>query len=185
MLRKFGPVVLVCVLWAPPLVQGQGREVHAAVELDALPYLTGGAFAGLTVGTGRFQARSLVARVHVPKPLVPDGFSANRITAFALLGDRFLGVDRRGWWVGGGPVLWRGLITSDAGSEAVYDSYLLNGSVGYRHFLRDHIYLSPWAGISLRVGGDSAIEVPGARYDPPLLNPEASVKVGWVFGAGN
>ena len=60
-------------------------------------------------------------------------------------------------------------------------SYLLNGSIGYALQLYRSIYVSPWAGLSLRVAGDSDIRVDGLSFEPRVLNPEASVKFGWVF----
>jgi len=41
--------------------------------------------------------------------------------------------------------------------------------------------VSLWAGMHLRVGGVSTVTVDGSSFSTPVLTPEASVKVGWVF----
>ncbi|MBK9489386.1 MAG: hypothetical protein IPO07_11805 [Haliscomenobacter sp.] len=45
----------------------------------------------------------------------------------------------------------------------------------------NHLYLSPWAGLSIRVAGDTDVPVDNKRFTLPLFNPEASLKVGLYF----
>lgn len=150
------------------------------VELDVLPFATGGYFGAAWVAKGPYRLRGLHARVHMPEFIVQDGFTGNDIDAFAVLVDAF--PDGDGIWIGGGAVYWRGSVQSDAlRTTTEYDSYLLNGGLGYVYRLTRHIYASPWAGLSVRVGGDKDIVVDGREFRPPRLNPEASLKFGWGF----
>ena len=165
-------------------VDGQSRplSVSAGIELDALPYITGGYFGAAWVGTGHIRGRALIAKVNMPEFFVADGFTNNDVLSFAVLADYYLADDWTGPWIAAGAVLWDSSIQSDARVEtAKYRSYLLNGSIGYALQLYRSIYVSPWAGLSLRVAGDSDIRVDGLSFEPRVLNPEASVKFGWVF----
>jgi len=158
------------------------EKVKAGVELDVLPYLTGGYFGAAWVGKGHLRTRALFARVHMPDFIVRDGFTNNTIRSYALLEDYFLKKDQTGFWLGSGLVLWDGKIQTDQRLEtASYQTYLLNGSLGYVFNLSQRFYLSPWAGLSLRVGGDRHIPVDTKTFDPPLLDPEMSVKFGYRF----
>lgn len=160
-------------------VQAQ-EKVKAGVELDVLPYLTGGYFGAVWAGKGHMRARLLYAKVHMPKFMVPAGFSGNTIRSVALIADYFLKKEQTGFWMGSGLVYWDGSIK--AGQQtASYHTYLLNGSMGYALNLSRRFYLSPWAGLSLRVGGDQNISAGGATYHAPFLNPELSLKFGYRF----
>jgi len=179
---KLNTLALVAILLIVTDVHGQqtSQPVSFGVELDVLPYATGGYFGAAWVARGPYRLRGLHARVHMPEFVVEDGFTNNNIDAFALLVDRF--PESNGLWFGGGMVYWRGDIQSDARIETTdYDSYLLNGGMGYVYYLTRHLYASPWAGLSIRMGGDADVVVDGQKFEPPRLNPEASLKFGWAF----
>ncbi|GLU45034.1 hypothetical protein Musp01_26580 [Muricauda sp. NBRC 101325] len=164
------------------MLQGYAQEKEKltfGVELDVLPYITGGYFGAVWARKGHFGGRALYAKVNMPDFMVPDGFTDNKINSYALIVDYFLNENQTGFWFGGGLVLWDGTITSNQKIEtASYQSFLLNGSVGYLINLSNRIYMSPWAGLSLRVAGDDDIMVDNQTYDPPFFNPELSLKVG-------
>ncbi|MEI6947492.1 hypothetical protein V9K67_09890 [Paraflavisolibacter sp. H34] len=159
-----------------------GRKLTLGVEQDLLPYATGGYFAGLWAGKGHLRVRALTARVHKPDLIVKKGFTNNRVTAYALVGDYFLHQNWKGWWAGSGLVYWKSSIQAGAkSSTAYYENLLINGSLGYHQRLFGPVYLSPWAGMHLRVGGAKKVAVDGKVFTPPLLNPEASLKLGICF----
>lgn len=167
------------------LLQAQEKQPlkwNAGMELDLLPYATGGYFAAGWVGKENWRLRALHARVHMPDWFVARPFANLRIRASALVADRFLRPGWKGWWLGGGPVLWVGTVQTDARQEqASFRNWLINGSAGYHFMFSPHFYFSPWAGISLRLGGDRNVPVDNRNFTLPLLNPEASLKVGWYF----
>lgn len=152
------------------------------VEQDILPYATGGYFAGLWAGKKHVRVRALLARVHKPDLLVKEGFANNKITAYAVLGDYFLKEAWNGWWIGSGLVYWRSSIQAkERIGTASFQNVLVNGSIGYNWKFYKNVYLGPWAGMHLRIGGDRRVPVDGREFRPALLNPEASVKLGWFF----
>jgi len=164
-----------------PQTQAQNR-FSAGVETDALPLATGGYLAAAWMGTPRVQVRALAARVHIPDLARPDAFDRQEIDAVAVLIDVHpLGASSP-WWVAGGLVHWDGRIR-DASTRisSDYDVWLVNGSAGWHRDVWKNLYVRPWAGLSLRAGGDRDIRVGNATYDPRLLNPELSVKMGWRF----
>jgi len=152
------------------------------IEQDVLPYVTSGYFAGAWAGKNHLRLRALTAHVHKPNLVIKDGFTNNKVSAYAVLGDYFLQQNWHGWWLGSGLVYWRSSISEKAsGQTAAFSNWLLNGSCGYNWNLSRHVYLSPWAGLNLRLGGASDVPVGASTYHPPLLNPEASLKAGFVF----
>jgi hypothetical protein len=158
------------------------NSIRWGIEQDVLPYLTGGYYAGGWVGKSHIRARVLMARVLKPSLVVPDGFTNNWVSAYALVGDYYHREDLSGWWISGGLVLWHNTIqTNLLAQTATYDSYMLNGSLGYSWRFGKHFYLTPWAGMHIRIGGENLVTVDGKSFKPAVLNPEASLKIGWVF----
>ncbi|MBK8042655.1 MAG: hypothetical protein IPK21_08310 [Haliscomenobacter sp.] len=146
------------------------------------PYLTGGYFAAGWAGKGLWRIRLLTADVNKPDWFTQKGFTNHHITAYAAVADRFLKPGWAGWWIGGGLVYWKSTIQTEARIEPVrFNNVLANGSLGYHLPLFSSIYLSPWAGLSLRIGGDQDVPVDQKTYTLPFLNPEASLKVGVFF----
>jgi len=154
----------------------------AGVELDVLPYATGGYFGAVWAGKGHWRGRLIVAKATKPDFLLPDQFSDNTIKAYALLADYFLRPDFSGWWVAGGIVYWDARIRyNPAESSGAYKIYLASIGGGYNWKFFRNFYLSPWAGIHLRIAGDKEVLFQGDTYEPPLFNPEGSLKLGWHF----
>ena len=153
------------------------------LEQDFLPYATGGYYAGVWAGKGHLRGRALLAaNVHKPDFIVPDGFTNNRVSAFAVVADYFLRNEWKGWWISAGGVYWNSSIEdAERTAKASYKNYLLNGSLGYQWRFYRHFYLSPWAGMHILVGGNKRVQVGARELKPALFNPEASLKLGWYF----
>jgi len=158
------------------------QKVGISLEQDLLPYVTGGYFAAIAVGKSHLRSRVLIARVHKPDFSTRKGFTNNRVTALALLVDYFVNTNQLGWWAGTGPVYWMSTVESKtSGATARFNNYLWNGSLGYQVALSKHFYLSPWAGMNLRIDGDKNVPVKDEVFKTSLLNPEASLKIGYRF----
>lgn len=158
------------------------KKTQFGLELDVLPYATGGYFGAGWVGRDLWRVRALTAFVKKPDWSTKKDFSNHRIHAYALVVDRFLKEDWKGWWAGAGLVFWNSTIQTDARIQTVrFNNFLANGSLGYNVQLYKHFYLSPWAGLSLRVAGDKNVLVDNKHFTLPLLNPEASLKFGYYF----
>lgn len=151
-------------------------------ELDFLPYLTGGYYGSVWVGHDHFRYRAVIAKVKKPDFLVADGFTNNKITAYAAIIDYFFKSGFDGWWIGGGGEYWQGEIQADTKQETgKYDNAILTLGGGYVWKFYRNFYLNPWAAIHARIAGDSNVAVDGKEFHPPLLTPELSLKVGWHF----
>jgi hypothetical protein len=162
--------------------QDRSKKLNAGVELDVLPFATGGWFAAAWTGKDQWRLRVLTASVNKPNFTAKKGFTNHHINAYALLADRFLKNEWKGWWLGGGVVLWNSSIQSDAKLQtSKFTNYLLNGSGGCNITLHKNIYLSPWAGLSVRAGGNTNVAVDNKLYTLPFFNPEASLKIGVWF----
>ncbi len=162
--------------------QKASKSFHAGIEVDALPYVTGGWFAAAWAGKEQWRVRFLTAAVNKPNFTTRKGFTNHHIHAYALVADHFLNKEWKGWWLGGGLVLWKSRIQTDSRMQtASFRNYLLNGSAGYHVTFNKNLYLSPWAGMSIRTGGDKNVRVDQQTYSLPLLNPEASLKLGIWF----
>jgi hypothetical protein len=160
----------------------QDNRVTVGLEQDVLPYIFGGYFGNIWVGKGHWRARVLVAKVNKPDFLIPKKFSNNRVTAYAVLGDYFLKSEWKGPWIGAGLVKWESSIQDKARTSTThFNNWLLNGSLGYNWKIYKHFYAGPWMGLHIRVGGDKRVTVDTKTFEPPLLNPEASIKMGWYF----
>ncbi len=166
----------------PTPISAQEKKLNAGIELDILPFATGGYFAGAFIGKDRFRIRALTASVNKPDWSINKDFRKNHIQAYALLLDIYKNKDWKGLWIAGGLVYWQSSIQSKQQLQtAQFSNYLLNGSMGYQIKLGEHFYLGPWAGISLRIAGNTAVSVDQYSYTLPILNPEASLKVGYIW----
>jgi hypothetical protein len=99
-----------------------------------------------------------------------------------LLADYVLKENWKGWWAGTGLVYWQSSIQTDKKESASnYKTWLLNGSLGYNFKLCKNFYISPWCAMHIRIAGDKSVSVDDKTFTPPLLNPEASIKLGAYF----
>jgi hypothetical protein len=176
-------LILLCLaMGTGATAQQQSKKINAGVELDALPFATGGWFAAAWIGKEKWRLRVLTASVNKPNFATKEGFTNHQIKAYAVVADRFLKNEWKGWWLGGGFVLWNSSIQTDAKLQtSTFTNYLLNGSGGCNITLHKKIYLSPWAGLSMRVGGNTNVAVDKKLYTLPFFNPEASLKIGVWF----
>lgn len=158
------------------------NKLNFGIELDVLPYATGGYFGAGWIGKNKWRTRALLADVNKPDFTTKDGFTNHHVKAYAAVLDRFLKDNWKGWWIGAGPVYWKSNIQSDSSNATKnFENFLLNGSLGYNFTPCKNIYISPWAGLSLKVSGNDAFVLDNKEYNLPLLNPEASVKFGILF----
>jgi hypothetical protein len=150
-------------------------------EQDVLPWVLKGYFANAWIGKEHVRVRVLTAYVQKPDFLLPSDFKNNHVRAYAIVADYFLRTEWKGPWLGVGVVRWENSIQNqDETVTRHFNNWLLNGSAGYHWKLSDRFYFGPWAGLHLRVSGPSDIMVAGKKYDIPMLNPEASLKVGFI-----
>jgi hypothetical protein len=80
------------------------------MEIDVLPYATGGWYGSLWYGFGHLRIRGVISQVNPPDFTIEDGFTDARTRAYALLVDYFPRPGRTGPWLGAGIERWENSI---------------------------------------------------------------------------
>ena len=91
------------------------------LELDALPYITGGYYGSIWYGIDHVRFRGVITKTTVPQFVLPDGFRNNHLDVIAFIVDYFPQRDFRGWWIGTGVEFWNATIEHE--NESVAPSY--------------------------------------------------------------
>jgi hypothetical protein len=167
---------------APGGAARSAPRTRFGVELDVLPYATGGYYGSFWVGHDRLRVRPVIARTTLPDFMVDDGFENADIDAYALIVDYFFHEGFEGFWVGGGVEHWQNSIeNATSGGKATWSNTIATVGGGYVWRLKGGFYINPWAAGHLVVGGPTQVPVGDAVYQPSRFSPEVSVKLGWVF----
>jgi hypothetical protein len=155
------------------------------LELDVLPYILGGYFGAITIGKDDFSMRLLTAgNATKPDFIIPSDFTNNKLDAYAAMIDYrvYPSYSSRDYniWLSAGLVRWNSSIENKQ-DHAIsnYSNTLFSVGLSYQYFLSENFYISPWAGMHIRVAGESKIPVGNKTYNIPLFNPEASIKFGY------
>ncbi|MEM9328313.1 MAG: hypothetical protein AAGA85_21780 [Bacteroidota bacterium] len=176
---------LILVLVACHLTNAQTPEPrHETIgfELDALPYIVGGFYGSIWYGRNQMRYRAVITKITTPEFVLDDGFTNNDMYVYALITEYFFKPGFDGWWVGTGLEYWDAEIQTDAELEtAEYENYIFTVGSGYAWKFYKNFYLNPWAAVHLRIAGDSQVPVDELIFEPALLLPEVSVKLGWHF----
>ncbi len=152
------------------------------MEVDALPFITGGYYLSVWGGYRHFRYRVVLTEVKTPSFLISKEFSDNRVEVYALITDYFFQPGFRGFWIGTGLEWWKGeIFARDKSAKGEYSNYLYTLGGGYVWKFYRNFYLNPWAGAHLRVGGDTKADVGIRQFHPALVTPEMSLKLGWNF----
>jgi len=158
------------------------KHFSVGIEQDILPYIFNGNFSCFWVGYDHFRLRGIKAKVTKPDFVLAKGFTKNRVDAYAVLIDYFPNTDFSEYWGTVGLVYWDGWIEDkNTNFSKQFDSFLLSFGAGYNWKFYQNFYLSPWAAVHVRVGGPSKVPVGNSVFEPPILNPEGSLKIGWYF----
>jgi hypothetical protein len=163
--------------------KSSNNSVSIGIELDALPYITGGYYGSLWIGRNHMRYRAVLANVNTPDIMVEDGFTNNEIQAYAAIVDYFFKPNFERWWIGAGIEYWDGSIQTDAALEtATYSQTVFTLGGGYVWKFHKNFYLNPWVAFHARLAGDREVSVNEKVFEPATFTPEASLKVGWYFG---
>ncbi|MFN8336361.1 MAG: hypothetical protein U0U09_14630 [Cyclobacteriaceae bacterium] len=158
----------------------QNRKINIGIEIDALPYITGGYYGSLWIGHEHLRYRAIITEITTPEFFVEDGFTNNKINAYTAIVDYFFKPDFRKWWVGVGLEYWKGSIQTDARtSTSKYENVITTAGTGYVWKFYKKFYLNPWAALHVRVAGDNKVMVDSQEFNPPVITPEVSLKIGW------
>jgi hypothetical protein len=163
--------------------QDTSATTHAiGFEVDVLPYITGGYYGSVWFGHNHMRYRAVIAKVTTPDFIIGDGFTNNKIQAYAFITDYFFKPNFEKWWIGVGLEYWKGEIQTDAQlSTAKYDNTIFTIGGGYVWKISGNLYINPWAAGHIRIAGDSKVMVDNMEFEPNVFTPEVSLKFGWYF----
>jgi hypothetical protein len=154
----------------------------AGVELDALPFITGGYYGSCWYGIDHVRFRGVITQTTIPEFVVPAGFKNNRLNVAAFIVDYFPRQNLQGWWIGSGLELWNATIEHDKEQGASsYSNTIFTVGGGFVWTFYKNFYLNPWTAVHLLVAGNRHVPVGSTIYDPPLFTAEVSIKVGWYL----
>ncbi len=178
-------LALLLVFSAVYVTNGQMRRSQnypaLGVEVDVLPYLSGGYYGSLWYGYDQLRGRVIYANVNVPQFFIPTGFMDNNQQVYSIAGDFFLQSNEfEGLWVSLGVEYREGSIVSETSEEkSEYVNYVITPGIGYIWKFYHNFYLNPWFGLHGIAAGDTSIPVGTETYRPPTITPEISLKLGW------
>ncbi len=158
------------------------RTTTVGLEVDALPFISGGYYGSAWLGNKRVRLRGIVTQTTLPSFLVEDGFENADLDVYAVIADYIPRDGFRGLWVGAGIEYWRNTIDNEInGATAGWDNTVATLGAGYIWKFAGNFYLNPWAAAHLIVAGHTDVSVGGASYNPKRFTPEASLKLGWHY----
>lgn len=156
-------------------------ERKVGVELDLLPYLTGGYYGSLSWAQDEWRYRAVVAKVDLPAWIIPDGFDRHTQSAYALILDYFYEHQVNGWWSGIGFEYWRNEVREASSQEsAVFWQGIVTVGQGYVWRINDYFYINPWGAIHVPLQTDT-VRIASRDYHPLPVLGEISVKFGLLF----
>lgn len=159
------------------------EKVDFGLEIDALPYITGGYYFSSWVGWQNFRLRGVISNISMPKFVLPNDFSAWDMEVLAIIIDYFPWKTGKyqGPWIGGGYEYWEsGIEIDDSRLSGELSHSILTLGGGYVHKFSDHFYLNLW-GAGHYVLSGKQLTVGGEDYKIPPFQAEISLKFGWIF----
>jgi hypothetical protein len=151
------------------------------LEIDVLPYLSGGYYGSIWYGYGQVRGRAIMANTNAPQFFIPTGFKDNNLMIYSIIGDYFIqSTDFKGLWIAAGAEYWDASIVSETSEEqAEYVNYVITLGLGYIWKFYQNFYLNPWFGLHIIAAGDTSVPVGNEQFKPPTITPEISLKLGW------
>ncbi len=157
----------------------------AGVEVDGVPFATGGFSVSVWSGRGAWRVRPVISRFYPLSFVTPDGFDGARVDAMALLLDWFPRRGERayrGLRVGAGVEYWRSVIArAGFAGYSTFTNTLVTAGGGYVLPAWRNSYHEPAVAGHLVVAGGRDIPVSGAEYRQRAFTPEVSLKLGLSF----
>ncbi len=163
----------------------KSSHVKIGLEIDALPYITGGYYFSAWSGFDNFRVRGVFTHFNSPSFIIPDGFEDQKTDAYTLLVDYFpasKNSEFEKWWLGTGLEYWKNSVLNSADKNTGdYDNLILTIGGGYIWKLWGNFYINPWAAGHLALTGTEKIQIGNDNFKPKSFLYEASLKLGWHF----
>lgn len=159
------------------------ESLDFGLEIDALPYITGGYYGSSWIGWHNFRLRGVISSVKLPEFVLPKDFSAWEMEVLAVIFDYFPRKTNKyqGPWIGAGYEYWESAIeikSSKRNGELSHHILTLGG--GYVHKFSDHFYVNLWGAGHYTLSGKE-LKVKGESFEIPSFQAEVSLKFGWIF----
>lgn len=178
---KFYGIICLLLIYGFPLKAEQTTGSYG-MELDALPWLTGGYYVSGWYGLDHLKYRAVTAQINVPSSFVKAGFKDHEITVYALILDYFPNKNFKGIWYGAGLEYWQSSITNESNNiNKEFGHTVFTAGLGYVWHISDALYLNPWAALHMLISGEEKISVGNRTYQQDTIVPSASIKLGWNF----
>lgn len=152
------------------------------LEIDALPFATGGYNGSIWYGHNRVRLRGLLAKINTPGVFLRDGFEKDTLRVFALNAEYFIENNFRGFWIATGVQYWKGSVGhEDEIERGEYEYIRVPFSCGYVWKFFSNFYLNSWGGLYFFVLGDKEAHVGNRAAFIDEVVPIISVALGWHF----
>ena len=151
------------------------------MEVDALPYLSGGHYISGVIGFDHYNVRLIRTKTTIPGFVTPKGYKDWDLEVNAVIVDYFPDENRKGLWLAGGVEFWDSRIQNkNTGNAGKFSQKILTLGCGYVYKLSDHWYINPWAALHYNLS-DENVTVGSNNLKLPDMMYEGSVKLGYQF----
>ena len=184
-MKKLALILLLMASVAFSQADDSGSRVRVGLEIDALPYITGGQYFSAWGGYNNFRLRGVFTHFESPSFIIPDGFEDLKSDAYTLLVDYFPAADKNEfekWWIGAGFEYWKNSVVNSSDKiSGTYENLILTIGGGYVWKIWGNLYLNPWAAGHLALTGADEMRIGNNDFTPKAFLYEASLKLGWYF----
>ena len=151
------------------------------MELDMLPYLSGGHYVSGVVGFDHYNVRLITTKTTVPDFVAPKGYKNWDLDVNAFIVDYFPDESREGLWLAGGVEFRDSRIQNkNTGESGKFSQKILTVGCGYLYKMTDHWHINPWAALHYNLS-DENVAIGSSNLKLPDIMYEASIKLGYQF----
>jgi TolB-like protein len=152
------------------------------LEIDAIPFATGGYSGSIWYGHNKVRFRGLFAKINTPDIFWRDGFEKDSSRVYALNVEYFFESNFRGFWVATGIQYWKGSLGHENEiKRGEYEFSTASLSCGYVWNFFSNLYLNFEGGLYFYVLGDKETQVGNRTAFFDDVGPIISVSLGWHF----
>ncbi len=150
------------------------------IELDMVPYFTGGYHVSLWYGKDHLRYRGVYSFTNVSVWATPNGFKDHQLWKVAFEVDYFFKENFEGWWIDAGYQYWNSQIQDEEATQKLfYTNNVMTFGAGYVWKFASNFYLNPGASANILITNLGPFQLGGKTYTPSIITPEISLKLGW------
>lgn len=160
-------------------------KIYFGLELDALPYISGGYYGSVWGKIDNFRIRPVITELTQPEFVVDNNYKELKTKAYALLVDYVFSTDGNidnKFWVGTGIEYWdNSIMEKSSGIKKSFANFYYTLGGGYIYKFWNNFYINPWIAFHVKIAGDSKVNFVNNNYSPSAFVPEGSIKIGYEF----